>query len=246
MLKLLFLWTASVFSYYSLFKGAVFAGSRKFIHRQFFSTWKKKYNPQEIAGAVELALVATSHVFFVLCLLAILKISFSYLGFSNFRFYDLIYGILLGIGEMSFSSLVCLAVIKGLQKIIPDRVPQNSSEWLVIARGGWVRHHIQSFEIFPIFIAFFILLLQVGSEEVIFRCIIPHSLKAYGPLYSYGIATLLFIWMQAFHTPNWKTAIFPMIGALIMGILHSYLFYSVPRMFPLIIAHITFFLMSLI
>lgn len=246
MIEVLFLWTASIYSYYSLFKGAVFSITRKVICTKFFASLKRRYPPQQIAGVLELALVATSHVFFVFFLLALLNISPSALGFSEFKFHYLVYGILLGVAEMGCATLLCYIIIQGLQKLIPDKVPQNPSEWIAIARGGWIKHHVQSFELLPFMAALAILFLQVGSEEVIFRSIIPYSLKSYGPFFSCGIATLFFVWMQAFHTPNWKTAIFPMIGALVMGIVHSYLFYSLPTLIPLIIAHVTFFLMSLV
>lgn len=246
MIEALFLWTVSLYSYYNLFKGVVFSISRKLIYRGFFAPLKKRYTPQEIAGVFELALVATTHVFFVFLLLTLLKISPSVLGFSGFKFYYLVYGILLGMAEMCFSTLLCYVIIQALQKVVPDKVPQHPAEWMAIARGGWIKHHVQSFELLPFMIALAILVLQVGSEEVIFRAIIPYSLKSYGSFFSFGISTLFFVWMQAFHTPSWKTAIFPMIGALVMGIVHSYLFYSVPTLVPLIVAHVTFFLMSLI
>jgi len=213
-----------------------------------FGSLHKKYTPQELTGVLELGLVATSHVLFCIFLILILNLNIEKLGLFEFQPHHLLYGCLLGIGEMSLSSLFCLAAIKVMQKTAPHKGPQNNNQWQTVARGGWIKHHIQSFELLPIFASLIILFLQVGSEELIFRGIITNSLleNGYGHLLSISFSIVVFVGMQAFHMPGLRSAIFPMIGALVMGITHSLLYYFVPVLPPLIIAHVVFFLMTVI
>ena len=243
-----FFWLVSITSYYRFFKGAIFALVHRFIQFKIFAHAKKKYTPQEIAGVTELGLVALSHVLFSILLIVFLGLDIQTLGLFQIQPHHLIYGILLGISEMSVSFLLCLGAIKIIQKFSPGKTPQNNTQWKTIARGGWVRHHIQSFELLPFALALFVLFLQVGSEELIFRGIITHSLlqNGHGPLLSISLSILFFVCMQAFHTPGFRTAIFPMTGALVMGITHSFLYHSVPVLPPLIIAHVMFFLMTIL
>ncbi len=248
MLIISLFWISTVFLYYRWFKGIVFAFVHRLIRIPYFDSLRGKYNPQELAGVIELIIIALSHVLLCFTLLYILGLSFSDIGLKSVSLLDLVYGALLGIAEMSLSSLLCLAAIKLMQKKEKDLAPQTNEEWQTIARGGWVRHHIQSFEILPFFAALFVLLLQVGSEELIFRGIIVGSFTKIGVswLISIPFSLTLFIVMQAFHTPGLKTALFPMIGATLMGTVHALLYYLVPSLPPLIIAHVVFFLMTVI
>jgi CBS-domain-containing membrane protein len=56
-----------------------------------------------------------------------------------------------------------------------------------------------------------------------------------------GIAAFFFLLVQTFHMPSWRAALFPVIGATVLSVVHGSLFLAVPDILPLIVAHIVFF-----
>ena len=88
--------------------------------------------------------------------------------------------------------------------------------------------------------------MQIGAEETVFRGILIPYFNQDSVIISVIISTALFILMQAFHMPSLLSALFPMIGATVMGIVHGILFINNPSIIPLIIAHLSFFIFTLI
>ena len=238
----------SVFLYYRLFKSWLFKNSSKIINFPVFSNFKQGYSTQDLVGISELSLAALSHVIFCFILMFILGVYFKDTFPWKFNVSHIIYGVILGLSELNISSIFCFAFIKFFQKVFPKKVPHNDQQWQTISRAGWIRHHIKSFELLPLYLALPILIIQVGSEELIFRGIIPSFLLNNG--YSYLLASLvsivLFVVMQSFHMPSIHSAVFPMVGGLVMGCCHSLLYYLEPDILPLVIAHVTFFLVVII
>lgn len=212
---------------------------------RFFSL--TKYFPKnDIEGAVELTMIAVSHVLFCILLIGILPIYFPTIKIAWFKTpVYFFYGILLGIGCMGLSGLLCKIAIQVIN-LFKQQNAYDLKSWLTMARGGWIKHHLQSIEILPIYFSLLVLTMQVGSEEVIFRGILLNYFIQFGPYVAFITAWILFILMQAFLMNKWQSAIFPMIGAAVMGFIHSILYLHVPLLWPLVIAHVTFFLFSVI
>jgi len=206
-----------------------------------------KYFPgNDIEGVIELAMIATSHVAFCLVLLWLVPVHLPHRDLSLYEtVIFLIYGVLLGIGCMGVSALFCKIAIQ-----IIDSFKKNNSydlkSWLTVGRGGWIKHHLQSIEILPIYLSLIVLTMQVGSEEIIFRGIMLNYFIIFGKYIAFFTSLSSFILMQAFLMNKWQAAIFPMIGAAIMGFIHSIAYINVPILWPLIIAHVTFFIFSVI
>jgi membrane protease YdiL (CAAX protease family) len=115
-------------------------------------------------------------------------------------------------------------------------------QWLTAARGGWMRHHIQAVRVTPWWFSQLTVTVQLSCEEIIFRAVLIPVLSAnVGTIRAVLISTLLFTTMQAVHTPNWRTALFPMIGGAVMGMVHGLVFAIEPAILPLIVAHLIFF-----
>lgn len=206
-----------------------------------------KYFPvNDINGTVELALIATSHVIFCLLLLSMMPLPMSTIDIKLVDlFIFLIYGILLGIGCMGVSGLFC----KIATQIINSFKRDNSADlktWLTLGRGGWIKHHLQSMEILPIYLSLLVLTMQVGSEEIIFRGIMINYFIQFGSGVAFFTSLSLFVLMQIFLMNRWEGAIFPMIGAGVMGFIHTILYLHAPLLWPLIVSHVTFFLFSVI
>ena len=204
----------------------------------------RRYTLQQTCGVVELILIAISHALLCIILLYILGFTISAIGLKMCDPSLILLGILLGIGQMSFSSIVCLLFICILQKIFPREMPQEAESWNTIAKGGWIRHHLHIINTCSPFIALPVIFLQISCEEIVFRGIIQNYFLIYGNMTAAFISIVLFVYMQTFHMPSRISAMFPVIGSLVMGIVHSYLFIEVPMLLPLIVAHISFFIMS--
>ena len=206
-----------------------------------------KYFPKsDIEGTVELAMIALSHVSFCFLLWLFIPLHWPiiHINWRDIPIY-FIYGVLLGISCMGVSGLICKIAIQLITTFKKDN-PSDLKTWLTVGRGGWIKHHLQSIEILPIYLSLAVLGMQVGSEEIIFRGILLNYFLPFGQTIAFFTALILFILMQAFLMNRWQSAIFPMIGAAVMGFIHSILYLQMPLLWPLIVAHITFFLFSVI
>jgi len=206
-----------------------------------------KYFPKnDIEGTIELIMIATSHVLFCIILILITPIQWPIitLNWALIPIY-FFYGLLLGIGCMGVSGLLCKIVVQIINTVKKGN-SYDLKTCLTIGRGGWIKHHLQSIEILPVYLSLLVLAMQVGSEEVIFRGILLNYFMPFGGVIAFFTAWSLFVLMQAFFMHRWQGAIFPMIGASVMGLVHSVLYLQIPILWPLIIAHITFFLFSVI
>ncbi len=241
-MKTLLFWTVFVIAYYKFFKSFLISLARRLPgHLKL-----RNYDLEQGAGVLELIFISGTHVCLCLLLCFLLDLDSTVIGFDKWSPSLLIYGVLIGIGESSVSSLLCLGIVKGLQKFFPLRVPKTAEGWGAIARGGWIRHHLRTYEILPIPIAILISGMQVGAEEVVFRGIIVQDFLSHGFLLvpAFTLAGLFFVFMQMFQMPSLIHSIFPIVGALVMAVVHSWLFSLVPSVYPLIIAHLVFFLMA--
>lgn len=232
-----------IIAYYNYAKQYIMRCAAPLTRLTGLTTW---FPASDIHGAIELALIAISHVLFCLCLILLLpiRINTNTVTLNTAPIY-LLYGILLGIGCMGVSSLVCTFIMQLLQtfKLVKQT---DLISWLTISRGGWIKHHLQSMELFPIYLSLTILTMQVGSEEMIFRAILLDYFKPFGNGVALMTATSLFVLMQAFLMNRWQGALFPMIGALVMGLVHSLLYQQTALIWPLIVAHVSFFLFSVL
>lgn len=54
----------------------------------------------------------------------------------------------------------------------------------------------------------------------------------------------LFVGIQVFNMPSWRAAMFPVLGALVVGVVHGALYLAVPDITPLIVAHFVLFMVA--
>ena len=237
--KLLICLTMLAF-YYIICKSIIINKIAPYIAKQCQFT--KKYSVERSKGILELPIIAVSHVLFVILLMAIFSIHLNDIGLFKGSWSQAILGAFIGLGCMGISTLLCQFYVYLLHTLPLNNKPENLESWLAVSRGGWLRHHIHVIETLPLWLVLLTIILQVSSEEIIFRGILIHYFSTYGPLLSIAIPLILFIIMQASFMPSTMNAMFPMIGATVMGIVHSLLYLHASLLMPLIIAHITFFL----
>lgn len=234
-----------VLAYYAGGKAAVFAGCRRLANRVAATG---RHSHSEVVGVVELSGAAASHVAFVALLLAVLGLSPRAVGLGSVPLVLVVLGAAVGVGEFALSELVCRVLVEafvgaGSVRRAPALAPAPPTVegWIALARGGWVRHHLRTFEVVPLPLAFGISAAQVASEETVFRGVVLTALRPAGTVVAVGVSLGLFVVMQAFFTAGWRGAMFPVVGALVMGVVHTALFLAVPVLLPLVVAHLVFF-----
>lgn len=228
--------------FYNYFKGFVFKLAPTIAQK---SSLIQHYPFTQVVGTIELSIVAVCHVIFCVSLLYFFKVDIK-AAFLDVTIVDCFYGVLIGIGIVGISILGCTLAIKIVETLAKDKAPNSLDGWFAISHAGWVRHHKHTIKILPTFFSILIITLQIGSEETIFRSVLLHELSPFGMQTAFLIATLLFVYMQTFHMPSLLSAMFPIIGATIMGIIHGLLYIYHPSIVPLIISHLTFFLFTVI
>lgn len=196
-------------------------------------------------GIMELTLAALSHVLLCILFILISGIEYGALGLFTFEPMMLLYGVLLGAGTMATSSLISRGVMETGRMLLPQRVvPRDLQDWLILSRAGWLRHHMHAAQTLPRPIWLLIILLQVGSEELMFRGIFLNFYGSYNHFVALAMSTMLFVYMQTFLMPSWLSAMFPAIGGLVLGVVHGFLYLEHHSLLPLVVAHVTFFILA--
>lgn len=146
-------------------------------------------------------------------------------------------GALLGFGELALASMLGTVAIR----IYLLRSPGGAAAWLAQGRGGWMGQFGATVAAAPRWVAVASVSLYVAGEEVVFRGIVIDAMANAGALAAVAVSMLLFIAAQAFNMPSVRAAIFPMVGALVVGLVHGVLFWQTSDVAPLVVAHLTFF-----
>ncbi|MCW5589443.1 MAG: CPBP family intramembrane metalloprotease [Legionellales bacterium] len=222
--------------YYHYFKNALRIPVSAVSHYFHFT---RNY-PLEVAkGGVGFILVVLSHGVFAIFLCILLKVPFSSLGILNFDLSQTIKGLLLGLGLGGTAAILTLLVMKLVEIVVKS----NINELMKNISSGWIKSYYYVKLLLPKPIAYLFIIAQLACEEVIFRGVFQQYLMEFGIVLSILIATLLFALMQIFQMPSARTAMFPVIGALVMGPIHGILFYCTQSLWPLITSHTAFFLL---
>jgi membrane protease YdiL (CAAX protease family) len=234
-----------VYAYYDYGKRALFTICKRLAARLPLA---KKHPLHHIDNAVELLAVGVSHIALCALLTVVLGLDARALGFTATPALALLIllGVPLGIGEMVLSALLCRAILQTLLVVAPANAPSDLQGWLTVSRGGWMRHYVRTVEILPMFVTLPLTCLNVGAEEFVFRGLMLNYFSALGPVIAIVLATAFFALMQTFLMPSWTNALFPVVGALVMGVTHGVLFTLVPCLPPLIVAHLVFFAFAMV
>ncbi|WP_437587666.1 CPBP family glutamic-type intramembrane protease [Sorangium sp. So ce1000] len=195
--------------------------------------------------AYKLGLSAFSQSLLLVVLMLVTGVTFGRL-FPEVSLYRLLYGVLLGAGEMALTALLVHVVLLVLIARGGEGIPSSIEGWLPLSRGGWMREYANTSAVAPWPFVVAATIGYVSVEEMIFRGVLLSFLSADGVVVAFVASLASFVGVQVLHTPSWRTALFPVIGALVVGSIHAALFLVVPDMTPLIVAHITFFVIATI
>lgn len=89
-----------------------------------------------------------------------------------------------------------------------------------------------------------LILLYVAVEEVVFRGVVIAAVGDAGMGVALAASVTLFVGIQVFNMPSWRAAMFPVLGALVVGVVHGALYLAVPDITPLIVAHFVLFMVA--
>ena len=152
-----------------------------------------------------------------------------------------LYGVLLGIGEAALGSYLGYVGMRTAMSVAPARVPREIGAWLTMSKGGWVRLYMKTAAAAPAWLAISAAVLYVAVEEVVFRGVLITTLHDAGAAVALGVSVGLFVAVQVFNMPSWHGAMFPVLGALVIGLVHGAVYLAVPDLLPLIVAHLVAF-----
>lgn len=197
---------------------------------------------KEQEGVMSLLLFSVSHVLFVVLMMQLYSVDFRQVFGSNISWQLLLIAPLLGIGLMAVSTQICQVMIVVCESIGVG--PTGLKGWLLLSQSGWLSKHLYTLKVLPLILSLPMIVLQISSEELMFRTVIFDVLKPFSDCFVIGFSTALFVIVQTFSMPNKLSAMFSMIGALVMGIVHGVLYANTAAILPLIVSHLVFFLFA--
>jgi membrane protease YdiL (CAAX protease family) len=126
------------------------------------------------------------------------------------------------------------------------RYAQNGAEAALelqtVGRSGWIRVFDHVLRMLPPPLALGLVVLPITAEELLFRALGVSLLRPAGPVVAIAATTLIFTAAQRAGMPSWLTAMPAMCSGILLGVTHAYLYWLVPSIAPLIVAHLVFFL----
>ena len=152
--------------------------------------------------------------------------------------------VLLGAAEMAGSGWLAQLVVN--ISIATSPRGGSTDAWLAAGKGGWIREYRKAIEHLPLGFALGVIVLYVGVEELIFREVLLRAFRPHGDAIAVVASTFFFAAVQAFSTSSWRNAMFPIVGASVVGIVHALLWLAIPNVLPLIVAHVSFFLIAML
>lgn len=199
----------------------------------------KKYSFEEAKGSIGFILVVLSHIVFVLLLVVLLKTSKTQLGLQMATLENLFVGFILGLGLAGTSMLLCLFMVK----VFACFSFYSERDFMLALPSGWLRSYENLKKLTPIYISYPLIFMQLSCEELVFRGIFLTDFIKFGMMKAVFGSMVLFTVMQLFLMPTLRGALFPVVGAILMGLVHGFLFLSLHSLWPFIISHSVFFLL---
>jgi hypothetical protein len=225
--------------YYWLLKDFLGVVSRRIVPRL---PGGSKYTTKELYSVVKTVLGVTSQA---LLIVAVLIVFPSTRPTSLHLFGSIVLapaGVLLGLAEMAASIIAAQYVLR-IFDLVAARFDLRGASlptqvWIDLSRAGWMGTMATIRKRFPRSLSISLVWAQVACEEAMFRHCFPLLI---GGAPGRWVSAGLFVIMQMFGMPGWRSALFPVIGAAVMGVTHAYVYALSPFLLPLIIAHATSF-----
>jgi hypothetical protein len=198
----------------------------------------------ELDGVLRLAIAGLMQLAFCTALLVALGIAPPDLVQGPPRLELLAAGAVLGGAEAALGSFLGMVGMRAAAALDHDATAPSPQEWIGLARAGWMRLYTRTAEVLPLPPLAALILLYVAVEEVVFRGVVIAAVGDAGMGVALAASVTLFVGIQVFNMPSWRAAMFPVLGALVVGVVHGALYLAVPDITPLIVAHFVLFMVA--
>jgi hypothetical protein len=237
----------AVLGFYALFYRTVVKRWRVFVRPFVRRAGIEATSPlREIESMSKLAAAGAAQAMFAAGLMAATGIELSSLLGDGPRPELIALGAVLGVGELALASVLCAVVAEvALLTTPPEQRRSVHERWMAESRGGWMAQFSATLRVAPAWFAMACVGLYVAGEELIFRGILIELLRPHGAAVAIGTSLALFTMVQVFHKPSLRAALFPVVGAAVVGFVHGLLYWQAPGVLPLVVAHFTFFVGTL-
>ncbi|WP_164003028.1 type II CAAX prenyl endopeptidase Rce1 family protein [Pyxidicoccus caerfyrddinensis] len=205
---------------------------------------QESHSTREVEAVAKLTAATVAQLGFAVVLIAVTGVGTRDLVGDWTRVDVLVLAAVLGIGELALSGLLCAAIVVG-SGADADPARGGAAAWLAQGRGGWMSQFRATVRIAPRWLAAATVILYVSVEEIVFRGVTLTVLRGVDSEVAIAVSVALFMLVQVFNMPSLRGAIFPMGGALVVGVTHSIIYTQAPGVLPLAVAHSTFFLGAL-
>jgi len=202
-----------------------------------FTKLTKHFSLTEVSSVAGIMLLIVSQLLFCLLLMFTLNVPWPLLGLSHVTPIMIIYGILLGVGEFGFSSLLYQIIITHVTTRPIPFLQFSERNNFIPPQSEDLRHFIHIARVANIVVMLLLMFALIGIEEMVFRGVMIYYFKSYNEVFAIGLPTLLFVYKQVQNVPINMNILFPVISALVIGVVHGILYLKTGLLFPLIIAH---------
>jgi hypothetical protein len=206
----------------------------------------RRWSPSELDGISRLVSSTLLQTVFLCALVPATGVQLWPLLAEHFRPSLVAYGLALGVAEMALASMLCFVVVRIATARSGRSEPDELSSWLSLTRAGWMRLFFRAAEVAPLPFVVLVSALYIGVEELVFRGVLVTFLRDLGPVVAVAVPLVVFLAAQTFRMPSRESALFPLVGAAVVGIVHGALLLAVPNVVPLVVAHLAFFAFALL
>lgn len=210
------------------------------IARQIFGTFRR-ISVADLENLITMACSVVLQIGLLLLLAALTSFEIKQLMPQTFELSIMLYAVGLGIGEMALASFLSMTAMKALISLSPSS-PRRMDDWIALVNSGWMRLFMRSMQLLPRHLSLLIIIPYIAIEELIYRGLVMSVFQPAGDGIAVAASVAIFSGYQVINMPSWRSAMFPFIGAFTMGIIHGVLFVLMPNVWPLVVAHVVFFL----
>lgn len=204
----------------------------------------RTHSVDEVDSTLRLGIAVVFQASFCACLVAATRTDIVDAVFGDLSPILIVYGVILGVSEAALGSYLGHVCMRIAMKVAPARVPATTREWLAIAKGGWMRLYMNTARVAPIAVVIALTFFYVSVEEIVFRAVVIEYFDAWGAVVAIAVSTFMFMLVQVFHMPSWHAAMFPVVAASAIGVVHGALYFAVPTLAPLVVAHFVLFVVA--
>ena len=152
-------------------------------------------------------------------------------------------GLLLGVGEYSVSATLCKFAIS----VAVAFSASEESDWASLMRSGWMGSYFRCRASIGLPATLVLASIYVLGEEMMFRGAILGSLLVnYGPAPALAGSIGAFVAVQFASMPSVRAAMFPIIGAIVIGVVHGLVYLDTRDLTALCTAHVLCIVLPLI